>query len=269
MASAKDRGSKSPTPSDDEFYDAYDGSDESDVISTTLHTATSRSPRHLSEWDSSEQEDEKTRKGEAKSDPVSMGDMEGGRLEGTADCLPPRPTDLHSNAHFTPVSKEWNSESTAPTSVSSSGQLSSCDKLDSCSTNNSPGGPGIHLTSLVSTVSDPANVTTSSDVPADDQPNSANTTRSSADSTTTDIYSASFPHPKSTASNLAGSASASPKKITKKRSRLKWTAAAREVVQADGEDGFRRSSSSSSLSSGSERRISTNTMLDDIAQVRR
>ncbi|KAK4317796.1 hypothetical protein Pmani_011151 [Petrolisthes manimaculis] len=61
----------------------------------------------------------------------------------------------------------------------------------------------------------------------------------------------------------------SPKRLVKKSSTLKWSALKREVLQGQDEgqeEGGERRRSSSSSSSSSEKRISTSTMLDDIAQ---
>ncbi|KAK3880503.1 hypothetical protein Pcinc_014994 [Petrolisthes cinctipes] len=61
----------------------------------------------------------------------------------------------------------------------------------------------------------------------------------------------------------------SPKRLIKKSSTLKWSALKREVLQGQDEgqeEGGERRRSSSSSSSSSEKKISTSTMLDDIAQ---
>lgn len=263
MDTARDRGRKSPTPSDDEFYDAYDGSDESDVNDNT--PATSRFPCHMPGWGGSRLEDLERREATASGDPASMEDTEGEELEAMTDSSPDTPTLLQSTA------QEGNGDLATTTSVSPPAELSSSDKFDSYSTDDSPSSAITQPTSPVRT-DDLTFVTASSDITGDDLgPNSASSPRSPSDSAkANDTNAASIPHPKTAAGNSPETASSPPKKVTKKRSRLKWTAAAREVVQADGEDGgFRRSSSSSSISSGSDRRISTTTMLDDIAQVRR
>lgn len=205
MATTRDRGSKSPTPSDDEFYDAIEDSDESDVTNATLHSATSGPPRHLSGRAGVERQDAVEQEA-AKSDSASDEEMEGESLNDTADCSPAM-SNLQSAVLSGPASKETDSASITST-------------LDSTTAN------GVS-------------------------------------------HSASVTSPR-TAAHTSGSGSSSSKRITKRQSRLKWTAAAREaVVQADSDDGsFRRSSSSSSISSGSERRISASSMLEDIAQVR-
>lgn len=271
MDTTRDRGSKSPTPSDDEYYDALGESDESDVADTTMRTATSGSLYHLSERASGEREDAGRREERGKSgnsESLFAEKMEEEISMDAADCSTAKTTAFHSPVHSSPASKDGDTDSSTPASASPPpGHLSALsDEFGSCSINDSTCGA-----SIGGAPPDPAIASTSSSVaPVDDTPNSPDTTRSPKDSAAeNEINTATDLPPRNNANALSESGASSPKKITKKQSRLKWTAAAREVVQSDGDDGsFRRSSSSSSISSGSDRKISTSSMLDDIAQVR-
>ncbi|MPC97081.1 hypothetical protein E2C01_092372 [Portunus trituberculatus] len=241
------RRKKSPSPSDDEYYDAFEES----------NAAASDSPLPP-KGTSPEREDRRRDGGKGEEDNHLETSREG----------EDRPRDTR-DSHLThTLSSAKGENGSAASSSASPAELPSSfvDKFSSCSVTDSSGN-NVFLTDSPSTTAEPSLTSVCSPLPGDFISSTLDTSLSLTDSIPSDDLDST-----SNSSN-AGSVSSTPtmpKKIVKKHSTGKWVIAAREVVQGghSEERGFRRSSSSSSLSSGSDRKISSSSMLEDISQVR-
>ena len=262
---ATERRSKSPSPCDDEYYDAFEESSKSDKSTFYTTAPDLPDPTVRASGEREDRIDWKDGKVEVNQLTSCQEEMEN-RLRDSLDS--PSTHTLSPTAAL-----ERQDDLSASTSASFTDLSSSLvNKCSSCSETDSPSNDVTTIDSS-STTAELSLASTSPVTPMDctsiTGETSSNLT-SSIPSDELDSYSTSINSCGSSTSGSVSSNPSSPKKTTKKQSTLKWTTAAREVVQGghSEEGSFRRSSSSSSLSSGLERRISSSSMLDDIAQVR-
>lgn len=240
---------KSPSPSDDEYYDAFE---ERNGINT-VHAVPPDSP--LKPKGTIAGREDRTKREDGKGDDNHTPKQEGenGPRDATSDSHPNHATTFTEDRHG----------STGSSSASPAEHFSSCaDEFSSCSVTDL--GNDVSLNDYALPAAESSSATSCNAFPVDSTSARVDSALSFTDSIPSDDLDST-----SNSSN-AGSVASTPttqKKIVKKHSTLKWTTAAREVVQGFSDEGsFRRSSSSSSLSSGPERKISSSSMLEDIAQ---